>query len=151
MRIRIIHRIISLGMAILLLCSTTGIAMDLHYCQNKIQDVNFFGDAESCMPDLANDNQSIISSRCDADQNNSLSISKEPCCRDHSVVIDGMDTEISINHSTHFENINLQFIISFIYSFVDKGIDMADVNIVLPYTPPLPDMDYQVSFQVFLI
>ncbi|GAA5224876.1 hypothetical protein GCM10025777_55070 [Membranihabitans marinus] len=126
-------------------------AVDLHYCQNKIQDVKFFGEAQSCMPDMAAANKEMNTSFCEADVDNPLSIGKEPCCRDHSVVIDGMDTEISISQTVHFENINFQFLLSFIYSFVDQGIDIANVNFLHHYTPPLPDIDYQVSFQVFLI
>ena len=38
----------ALFMAFLMFSSSIGFSMDVHFCENQIESVNFFGDAEPC-------------------------------------------------------------------------------------------------------
>ena len=48
-KVHMLHRILCLGMAVLLLSSTSGLPLSFHLCGGHIASVGIFGDAPSCM------------------------------------------------------------------------------------------------------
>lgn len=61
----ITRKFISLSLAVLLLFSSTGVTLDIHFCGNELFDYSFFGNVKTCSKaDLDDETLQFIKTSC---------------------------------------------------------------------------------------
>lgn len=79
--IRKTYRLFALSMAILMLCTSAGLAVDMHFCGGKLVSISFFGEADTCIK--PGTGQAGCRAHYEADlAYKQLQISKKACCED---------------------------------------------------------------------
>ena len=121
---QLIHKIVSLSMAIVVLFSTMSFTIDMHFCGDTLMDTAIFQQVKTCGMEMENP----LTEGC--------SVTKKNCCSDEQVVVDGQD-ELQL----HAEQITLEqqvFIASFVYSYINlfESVDKKKTSFEA-YKPPL--------------
>ena len=134
---RIVHKLFSAILALLVLVSTVSFTVEKHYCGDHLIDVAVFSRAKTCGMDM--------------EKNSMTSIEKKHCCKDESEVIKGQDKLKKVS-SEDFDFGQQFFILSFIYSYhtLFEGLPTQ----IIPhkdYSPPNLITDIQILDQVFII
>lgn len=143
------YRIISLCLAILLLVSSSGISMDVHFCQGKFKRANIFGKAKTCQEV----NDCLI--KCGKEvkvyqSKNSCSKDGEHkgCCKNESFQLD-FDFDAFDIVSSDLHEIHKQFLTAFTYIYVVNLVPTKEVCKFTTYRPPPIEKDIPILFQVF--
>ena len=152
------HRIAAISMALLMLLSSTGYAMDIHYCQDQLENISLFGKSESChekqkTPTCHQTKTSLTDGQesCHNKEDDVSKTAEDNCCHNESFLIEKPDLDATPTQSTTVQNIQLDVVAAFIAVYVfNYGIE-ADYQPFAQYKPPLPDRDVQVLYQTFLI
>ena len=140
----------------MLLLSSTGFSIDLHFCQGDLKSFSLFGTAKSCHAKAAK-------SHCQQKQKKSTchfakstmetedGCAKNCCSNKNMVVAPDMDTQKVV--SEQLTETNICFISAFVAVFhVDQTLDLEKLIIpYLNYIPPLLDQDIPVLIQSFLL
>lgn len=137
----ILHKSISISMALLVLFSTLSFSVDMHSCGDYLVDFSVFGKADTCLMKTEKTN---TSSPCD------LMEMELGCCSDEKLVIEGQDDlKISFDLLTFDQQL---FVISFAFYYINL-FEGSDDNIVPfeDYNPPPLIRDVLVLNQIFLI
>ena len=153
MKIKRIHRITALSLALIVLVSSSGLTMDMHYCMGHLKNVNFFGKAKTChdkVRPIKNAHCKKIQKACHQKFAVSQSQKANGCCDNHSIQYD-LDTE--------FIQSSFDILVGFDYQSLSINNFSArffeSSNIVIPafllYKPPIPERDIPVLIQSFLI
>ena len=129
---QVLHKVFSISLAIIVLCSTVSFTVEKHFCGNKLIDVAVFTELDKCAMD-------------------SEEITKKHCCKDKVDIVQGQD-ELIVKT---FDDLDLEqplFVASFAYSFINlfEGLPQQ----VIPhkdYSPPILVANKQILDQVFLI
>ena len=135
----------------LLLLTTTGFSMDVHYCQDQLRGVSLFGESKCCSASQA------ISSCLkgeDATDNNPVKAEKSDkpdCCQNKTLVIDQSDVDATSPQLAITQESQLEFVDAFVEVYVLNYKLTSPVQTNLPYKPPFPDRDVQVFYQSFII
>lgn len=129
------QKILSVGMALFLLASTTSWKVEKHFCMGHLIDMAFFVDAEDC--GMSKDAMSE-------------DMAENSCCSQDIVYVDGLDDlkasydDLSVDQKT--------FLTVFTSSYFDLFFVPKERIIPLEqYPPPLLVKDIQLIDQVFLI
>jgi len=135
---KLIHKIMSLSMAIVVLFSTMSFTMDMHFCGGTLMDTAIFQQVKTCGMEMENP----LTEGC--------SVTKKSCCSDEQVVLDGQD-ELQL----HAEQITLEqqvFIASFVYSYINlfESVDKKKTAFEA-YKPPLVDKEIFKLDETYLI
>lgn len=135
----VLHKIISIAMALLLLLSTVSWKVEKHYCMGRLMDVALFTDVETCGMDMP---MSMTEEN--------LGKTKNSCCDDEVVFVDGQDqlkitfNDLDIKHQS--------FLIAFAHSYLDLLQDLKEQPVPHEqYPPPILVEDIQLLDEVFLI
>ncbi|MFB9054238.1 hypothetical protein ACFFVB_14215 [Formosa undariae] len=134
----VFRSILSVSMAIVVLLSTVSFSVDMHYCGDTLVDVALNTKATTCgMESMQN-----LSSES--------SITKNGCCTDHKVVVDGQD---ELNSSPSQLTLDNQlFLSSFVYVYNSLFETLPkQVTPFQDYHPPTLVSDIQVDYETFLI
>ncbi|CAM4140239.1 HYC_CC_PP family protein [Zobellia nedashkovskayae] len=133
-----LHKIVSLVMAVLLLATTTSWKVEKHYCMGHLVDVAFFGEAENCGSNMLLESETTTS------------IDKKSCCKSEVVAKKGQnDVKPSFNDLDLDQEV---FLASYIYSFVGLFEPVVEKNSnYTHYLPPNIIKDIQLLDAVFLI
>ncbi|TJY37020.1 HYC_CC_PP family protein [Pontimicrobium aquaticum] len=131
---KIFHKVFSIGLALIVLCSTISFKVEKHFCGDALIDVAIFTDAEDCCEVVAGNN-----------------VTKKPCCKDEITVIEGQN-ELIVKTFDDYDFEHQIFITSFIYSYNNffRGLSKQ----IIPYknySPPNLIIDMQTINQVFII
>jgi len=142
-------------MAFLMLLSSTGFSIDLHYCQGNVKSFSFFGKAKSCHVEV---NESHCSKKKKACHMTAPSMEQEQsgdckkdCCSNKSFEISpDIDAEkIQIERLTIPQ---LQFVSVFVEVFILGHADLSKLHIPhLNYIPPILNRDIPIFIQSFLL
>ncbi len=127
-----LHKSFTVSLALLVLFSTVSFTIEKHYCGEVLVDVSVFIESEKC----AMETQEMAM--------------KKSCCKDEVDVVEGQDELLKTFHDFDFEQ--QQFLISFVYSFIN--LFEGEPKKVIPhkdYSPPNLVKDIIVLDQVFLI
>lgn len=121
---QVFHKIVSMLMAFVVLCSTLTFTVNMHYCGDTLVETAVFDKVKGCAMNM----QKPSTKGC--------SIAKKNCCNDEQLVVDGQD-ELQIQ----FDIISFEqqlFITSFFYTY-NCGFEDIDKNIssYKTYKPPL--------------
>ena len=111
-------------MAFVVLFSTMSFTVDMHYCGDSLMDTAIFHKIETCGMDM------------EKPASESCSVTKNDCCNDEQVVMDGQDElQLSFNKISFEQQV---FIASFVYSYINlfEGVD-KEVASFEDYEPPL--------------
>lgn len=85
-------------LVILLVVSTTGMTIDLHYCYHELYDFGVFSQAENCcMPDEHEHNSTTVT-HCNMDQH------QQSDCEDETVTLGHVDDFLASVFSFNFNN-----------------------------------------------
>lgn len=137
-----IKKIIHMIIAALILVSTTGFTINLHYCHDQLIDLALFSPAQSCCDTAKED-------PCEADN----TISKKNHCEDESIVVETTDRFVSSSYVFSFENshsIDLLLTASIIFN--DQGVREQIVTEPPWHKEPPPCQEVVLSqIQSFLI
>nr|WP_233164023.1 hypothetical protein [Snuella sedimenti] len=111
-------------MAFVVLFSTMSFTIDMHYCGDTLVDTAIFYKVETCGMEMQ---QASTTSDC--------SVTKEGCCNDKQLVVDGQD-ELQLN--LHKLSLDKQlFVTSFIYTYLNLFEDTSkEVTPYKAYKPP---------------
>lgn len=137
---QIVHKVLSVLMALFVLFSTVSFTIDKHYCGNTLVDVAIFHKAKTCGMEMQ---QSTTNRECDITKNN--------CCKEELIVIQGQD---ELKFST-IEDLNLDqqiFAATFVCSYSNLFKSLPKKIIPFKdYSPPNLIKDIQVVDEVFII
>ncbi|MBU2948778.1 HYC_CC_PP family protein [Zobellia uliginosa] len=134
----VLHRIVSLVMAVLLLTTTTSWKVEKHYCMGHLVDVAFFGEAQDCGMSMT------------LDEEIEPSVEKMSCCNSEVIAKKGQeDVKPSFND---FELDQQVFLAAYVYSFIDLfETEVQTHSSYTHYLPPKIVKDIQLLDAVFLI
>jgi len=146
------YRSIALFMAVMLLFTTSGITMDMHFCQGKLKRINLFGKAKTCEEVAAcmkKCGKKVKS--CHMQKVCVIDGDHKGCCENEAILIDyDFDSfaPIFVDDSTQDNQL-------FLYTECQQVFNMTDVMLNNPaylnYKPPLIFQDLPVLHQVFLL
>ncbi len=141
----ITYRSFSLLMAFLILFSSSGLTMDMHFCQGHLKRINLFGKAKTCAE--------VVKSCCHAKAlKTACGINDDHvgCCNNTEVLLD-MDIESTALISTDISNDNIIWLKAYVSIFL-KNLYISGYHSYTDYAylPP-PDLKQNtvVLFQNF--
>ena len=134
---QLLHKSLSIGMALLVLFSTVSFTIEKHYCGDVLIDVSLFDEAKKC---------GMEASAVPMD-----SVTKKSCCKDTVDLIEGQD-QLKISSKNDLDLEQQLFVASFVYTYLNlfEGLSQR----VIPHKDySLPDLIYDIHVldQVFLI
>lgn len=146
-------------MTFLMLFSSVGFSLDVHYCGGGIKDVSFFGKANECemMKEVVveeshacctNKSKTVVS-HCSKNSSDEL-LSKGKCCSNESFMLQSIE-DGQTSDSYEMTSVNLTFITLFI---LNKALLFETESNVVNYSlyrPPLIYYDAIIQHQSFLI
>ena len=134
---QILHKIFSVSLALIVLCSTVSFTIEKHFCGDKLIDVSVFTEANKC--------------KMEALEMELEKITKESCCKDKIDVVKGQE-ELIVKTIDDLDVTQQLFVATFTYSYLNLFEGLP--QLVIPhknYSPPILVTDLQVLDQVFLI
>ncbi len=143
-------------MAVLMLFSTVGFSMDIHYCGGEIDNVAFYSKADECKMMKKGTENKLPSCHQTKEKtchtnSNGQSFSKKSCCDNQTITLQSL-TDSEISNSFEIANVDLTFVTVFILSnFNLFDVDNNQSIEFFDYSPPLLKQDVTVLHQVFLI
>lgn len=154
MNFRKIAKFSSLLLAFILLLSSTGLSLDLHYCQGDIKSFSLFGVAKSCCAKAEKSHCSKKKMTCHSSQPADEKLSDLPgkCCSNKTIVVSpDMDSQKVI--SKQLTETQIAFVSAFLAVFyTPQNLGLGKLIIPhLNYIPPLLDQDIPVLIQSFLL
>ena len=80
-----------------MLVSSTGISMDLHYCQGRLKGASFIGKAKTCHDREASSSCHKKKNSCQHPNEELTQSEKDACCQNRTVHVEADDTEKNID------------------------------------------------------
>lgn len=140
-------KITAIFLTVLILISSIGGSVDVHYCQGQIKSIAFFGKAKSC-----HDNE--IKQTCHhskkSDKSNN-SNKKENCCHNDKHTIEKSNLDAPNPEFSNLDNFQLKFVATYFVSLSERYHNKIVLNNYREYKPPLVESDILVFYQVFRI
>jgi len=150
----------ALFLAFLMFSTSTGYAMDVHYCGDEIKSIGFFGEAEAC--DMHKETTPEPSHACchasakkeeikTCHKSGTSQLEKGECCHNETICI-GVDGDFdSIKIVDGLNQESFVFTALFIYnSFAITTVKENRLDF-LHYSPPTLTEDIAILHQVFII
>ncbi|WP_242916481.1 HYC_CC_PP family protein [Pontibacter liquoris] len=103
---KLFRQIVLLTLALLLLVSSTGLSVGMHFCGGKIQDFSFFGKAESCP--MEKKQQTLPACHQPPKQ----TVKADSCCQNHTFVVQRLDAGTDTKINLH-KILDLKFVAAF--------------------------------------
>ena len=133
------HRVTSLVLAILMLCTSVGFSIDLHFCKGELKSFSLLGEAESCH---------TMKKSCPHHENMMVADkSEKDCCSNKTIEIDDLDSDFNITTDVQLTDLQLKFVTSFISLSPPRVVK----SMFLEKHNPLPPIDIYVLLERFLI
>ena len=145
------HRIAAISMALLMMLSSTGFSMDIHYCQDQLKGISLFGKAKSCHEKQETPPCHQTKKSCHHKEDGISKADKDNCCHNEAVVIEKSDLDATATQIATLQDIHLDFVAALIAVYVFNYDVQVDYQSYVQYKPPLPDRDVQILYQTFLI
>lgn len=147
------YRITSLMMALLMLLSSTGFSMDLHFCQGQLKSFSFWGEAASChtLATKSHCHKKMKTCHVALAQNNDVKGCKKDCCSNTTIEMEHSD-ELQTSQKLEITPTQFQFLSAFVQVYVLRNTERNKAIIpYLNYVPPLLNKDIPVLIQSFLL
>lgn len=146
-------------MTFLMLFSSVGFSMDVHFCGGKIENIGFFGKAEECImmkeakaekeKHACCGSKEKVISHCSKNDLESEVI-KGKCCHNENFVLQSVD-DTNTSNALVLEEVDLIFVSIFILNSIYLFDNELEVNNYFNYKPPPIDYDVTILHQVFII
>lgn len=138
-----LKKLIAISLSIILLFSNIGFTFATHYCSgHAVKSKLMLSKGELDCGMLKLDNS------CE-DDSDEASITKKSCCENAYL---SLDVEDDFQPSTLLPEINIAFVLSFVYTFFELFNSSIELKSVYEdFSPPFRSIDFQVLFQSFLI
>lgn len=134
---QLLHKVFSVSLALIVLCSTVSFTIEKHFCGDKLVNVSVFSEAEKC--------------KMEALEVELEKITKKSCCKDEVNMLKGQD-ELIVKTLDDLNFEQQLFVATFAYSYINLFEGLP--QLVIPhkdYSPPNLIIDRQIINQVFLI
>lgn len=134
-------KIFSFFLAASILLSTSSFTVNMHFCCDKLVDMVFFGNAETCKDKAQKENSPF--KKC-------TSLQEKDCCDNQTILKEANDT--FKKSTTVLEVENLVFLKTFIHSYINlfEGLDKNTVPFE-SYRQPLLSKDIHTLYEIYLI
>ena len=142
---KLYRQVILLTLTLLVLVSSTGMAVGLHICGGELRDINFFGAKADCPMEEEKDDAPA----CHAPQPGA---DDETCCNDHQVVVERFDaaSKHEVLSLTKLQDLQLlAFVKTVVLQFYTSQTDLKPSYAL--YSPPPLARDIPVLVQSFLL
>jgi len=123
---QILHKTGSILLAFIVLFSSFSFTVHEHICGGEIADTSFFLEADSCGMDM---------DVCENEPSTTQQVKQEPCCDDHSEILQGNDTNQEAQQSLELPQ--AQFLAAFIVSYISLFDEVKTTPSYNEYSPPL--------------
>lgn len=143
------YQIISLIMAFLILFSSVGFSIDLHYCGTDLKSFSFTGKAKNCF-ELAKSGTCSKHQMVEATKP-LCETSKKDCCHNKTFYVKGELTSDAPTTSFLISSLLQDFLLAFVVVFADKPTLKQSTLNFLHYKPPLIQKKIPVLVQSFLL
>lgn len=132
--------------------STVGFSMDMHYCQDELKSIAFFGKAKSChdVKETKTCHHSKKTSS-NSDEGDFKNIDQDNCCHNENLTVEKSNLDAPNPELGTLNHFQLKFISTNAVAFIYKYNKNKLQNNFRKYIPPLPQHNTQVLFQTFLI
>lgn len=143
-KLKLIKKSFAILLALLTLTSTTGLAIDAHYCKDNLASISIWGKAKSCI-------QTPIQEKIDNCKNDykNQQVSKKSCCSSKNFF---SKVEITTDFSSSQTSKEIQYTPAFSSStLIINTLDIPSFSSIFHFKPPLLDKDFSVSYQNFRI
>lgn len=158
----ITYRLSAFFLTFLMLFSSVGFSIDVHYCKGGIEKIGFFGEADEC--DMMKDakievvqetehaccgNKQKKIAQCEK-KSSDESFKKGNCCHNENYMLQTVEDGTTSSY-LEVSNEDLDFVTVFIINtfYLFDGENVGESNYY--YKPPLIDYDVTILHQVFLI
>ncbi len=141
------NRIFAIFLALMVLVSSTGFTINIHYCQENIAGITFISQSNCCKNRL--EKKSCHSSK--STPLDEVVSPEKPCCHDESVIVeksdlDAISANIAISQDFNQASVDTYVLLNVFYQTFQSEVQRFNY-----YKSPLPDRDIQVLYQTFLI
>jgi hypothetical protein len=138
-------------MALLMLISSAGVAMDFHFCQGDLQNISFFKKAKSCHEVTKKTHcEKMAKKACHDETEENLDHPKN-CCDSKALVIQ-FDSDFAVPSLIDFDFDRSYLALDIQHFNIEElEIECYQAKDYKNYKPPSRDIDHIVSFQSFLI
>lgn len=141
-----LYKFLATGLAAIILITSIGISIDVHFCQGKLKSFALIGKAKTC-------HQKTSSIQCHNSKrifqkNNSKSICKKNCCKNSSFSFQN-NLEKTITIESNILNHNVFCALVFVFFLENKFVSFS--NNFKNYIPPLLNRNIFVLIQSFLL
>ncbi len=147
------YRFIAGIMACLILLTSVGACVDMHFCQGNLKSFSLVGKAKSCYQLIdSNSKKQCCSKHQQNDQKpRGCSIGKKACCHDKMVqLISEYDMDIPSNSVMPNQEVQ-SFLVAFISNLLQPLIDDDSLVEHFSYKPPLITRDIYVLLETYLL
>ena len=135
MKLKVLYKIFSTFLAVLVLVSTLSFTVEKHFCGGHLVDSAIFSNAKKC-------------GGMDAEE---LDYVKKPCCEDTVDIIEGQD-ELTVKDFQELNKDTYIALVSYVYGYTCLFETLAKPKVPHKnYKPPLIIEDIQVLDETFLI
>lgn len=133
----LLHKTLSMGMALLVLLSTVSFTVEKHFCGDHLIDVAVFSKAEKCGMETMAVQMSEMT--------------KKSCCKDVVDLIEGQD-ELKINPFDELDHDTQDCIAAFLVSYTNLFEGLPEQIVPFQnYSPPQLIVDRTIWHEVYLI
>jgi hypothetical protein len=144
-----LHRITSLILSLLIFISSSGVSLDLHFCQGTFKSFSIYGKAKNCHELSLEGNKKKPT--CKHHLAKATQKEQKDCCKNHTYVIKKSKAEATSQILHEFQDFQ------FDYFNIPPNREIVNIEVFeyieayVLHKPPLPKRDYQVLFQTFII
>lgn len=141
---KLLHKIISVALALTVLVSTLSFTVGKHYCMGQLVNMSFFGETSGCDMPIEEDD-------CKGAHKESKEKKEEgDCCFDVVDVVKSANSELK--QETPFSVFTIKFVAAYIvtYSALFEVLQEKEVP-NQEYSPPIITYDLQILHESFLI
>lgn len=146
------YRLVAFSLALLILMTSVGWVVDMHYCAGQLKSVSWLGKAKSCHEQAqASTSKSCPHHQMMLEQDEASSSDDGGCCENRTVYLHADQDTDALASQFVLEKQAQQFLVAFIVTFSPTLTRGRDVPTYTHYTPPLIPRDIPVLVQSFLL
>lgn len=135
------YQILAFMLAALMLCTSVGFTIDMHFCQGNLAAVSIVGEATCCKKACVANKKACCQLPLEKDT--------KGCCENTSIDVQ-LDTDIPNAETPSLSNNQIQFVVAFVATYFPKVSLKASISTHQNYKPPLLIRDIPVLLQSFL-
>jgi len=145
------YRFVALFLVFLMLFTSVGFSIDMHFCQGDIKSFSLIGKAKNCHEQAERSTlckhhqiKMVQSDACDKKEN-------KDCCENRTINLDSKQEQqiqtVDFSLTKPFK----QFLTAYIYTFYQDNLNQKQNVFFTHYRPPLISRDIPILVQSFLL